>query len=236
MGHGHYDHLMDVPHTARRFAPDAEIIGSRTVGNLLGTWSGLADRVRIVNDSAGDQLTAGPWLRFGSRTRVMALRSSHAPHFEGYTLYSGTQDTPTVQEPAWATDWLGGETLAFLIDFMSPDDPDSVVFRIYYQDAVPAAPAGFAPEALVADRPIDVAILLPSTFDQVDWHPEAFVENLDPRWVLIGHWEDFFAPVDMPTRSMRLADLGHFESRLERTFTGAWWRPDLGTEFRFPAG
>ena len=81
---------------------------------------------------------------------------------------------------------------------------------------------------------MDVAILVPSTFDQVQWNPEAFLENLRPRRVLLGHWEDFFTPVDAPTRSMRLADLGHFEARLERVFDGDWWRPDIGTEFLFP--
>jgi hypothetical protein len=53
--------------------------------------------------------------------------------------------------------------------------------------------------------------------------------------VLLGHWEDFFVPVDEPTRSIRLTDIGHFEGRLDRVFDGEWWRPDLWTEFRFPA-
>ncbi len=234
VGHAHYDHLMDVPHVARRFAPSADIIGSRTVHNLLGSWSGVGDRVRVVNDSAGDARTAGSWLRVGPRTRIMALRSSHAPHFEGYTLYPGSRERSATEEPASATEWVAGETFAYLVDFMSADHPDSVAFRIYYQDAVAPPPFGFAPEAVVADRPVDVAILVPATFDQVDWHPEAFLENLRPRWVVLGHWEDFFVPLEAPTRSLRLADLGHFEARLARVFAGEWWRPDLGTEFRFP--
>lgn len=234
VGHAHYDHLMDVPQVARRFAPDADIVANRTAKNLLGTWSGVAGRVRVVNDSAGDAGTPGPWLEVGAHVRVMALRSEHAPHFEGHTLYAGTRDTPASAEPSWAGEWVAGETFAYLVDFMAESRPDSVVFRVYYQDAVAPPPAGFAPDEVVARRRVDVAILVPSTFDQVDWHPEAFVENLRPRWVLLGHWEDFFTPVDEPTHSIRLADLGHFEARLGRVFAGRWWRPDLGTEFRFP--
>jgi len=233
VGHAHYDHLMDVPRVAVRHTPRARIVGSRTVANTLGTWSGLADRIDVVDDSAGDQHTPGRWLRYGNGVRVMALRSRHAPHFEGYTLYSGTQDTPRDTRPEWANEWLDGQTYAYLIDFM--ESSDSVAFRIYYQDAVAAAPAGFAPDPLIAERRVDVAILVPSTFDQVEWNPEAYVENLDPRWILLGHWEDFFTPPDAPTRSLRLADLGHFEGRLDRVFGGEWWRPDLWTEFRFPA-
>jgi hypothetical protein len=236
VGHAHYDHLMDVPQVARRFAPNAWIVANRTTRNILGTWAGVSDRVRVVNDSAGDQRTVGTWFRYGTRTRIMALRSQHAPHFDGYTLYRGTRDTPMTEEPTWATEWVAGETFAYLIDFMSAQDPDSVAYRIYFQDAVAAPPIGFAPDAAIAERPVDVAILVPATFDQVDWHPEALIENLRPRWVLLGHWEDFFVPMDAPTKSIFLTDVRHFERRLERVFDGEWWRPEKGTEFRFPAG
>jgi hypothetical protein len=249
---------MDVPRVAARHASRARVVGSRTVANTLGSWSGLAGRVDVVDDSAGDQRVPGRWLRYGRGVRVMALRSRHAPHFDGYTLYSGTRDTPRTTPPESATEWLDGQTFAYLIDFMdapaaatsaadsvtsvgdsgqggeSAQAADSVAFRVYYQDAVAAPPAGFAPEPLIAERRVDVAIVVPATFDQVDWHPEALVENLNPRWMLLGHWEDFFVPVDAPTRSLRLADLGHFEARLARVFGGEFWRPDLWTELRFP--
>ena len=233
VGHAHYDHLMDVPRVAARHAPNARIVGSRTVANTLGSWSGLMNRIDVVNDSAGDQRTPGRWLHYGRHVRVMALRSRHAPHFAGYTLYDGTQDTPRKAEPELATDWLEGETFAFLIDFMA--SPDSVAFRIYYQDAVAPPPAGLAPEHLIAEHRVDVAVFVPATFDQVDWHPEALVENLQPRRVLLGHWEDFFVPAAESPRSLRLTDIGHFEARLQRVFDGEWWRPAPATEFRFPA-
>lgn len=231
VGHAHYDHLMDVPRVATTHAPTAAIVGSRTVANTLGTWSGVGNRVDLVNDSAGDQETVGKWHPYGERVRIMALRSHHAPHFDGYTLFQGSRDVALSQAPRYAADWLDGETFAFLIDFLS--GPDSVAFRVYYQDAVVAAPFGFAPDELIAEHPVDVAILVPATFDQVDWHPEAFIENLQPKRVLLGHWEDFFVPVDSPTLAIMLTDLGHFEDRLERVFAGEWWRPELWTEFRF---
>jgi hypothetical protein len=232
VGHAHYDHLMDVPRVARMHAPEARIVGNRTVANTLGTWSGVADRVDEVNDSVGDARTVGRWLRYGPRVRVMALRSKHAPHFEGLTLYQGTRDRPMTEMPRNAAEWLDGETVAFLVDFL--DDEGAVAFRVYYQDAVVAAPYGQAPDALIAERPVDVAILVPATFDQVDWHPEALVESLKPRYVILGHWEDFFVPVDPPGRSIRFTDLGHFQRRLDAVHDGPWWLPDLWTEFRLP--
>ena len=231
-GHAHYDHLMDVPRVAQAHAPDARILGSRTVANTLGTWSGVQDRLDVVDPAGlGDVETVGAWLRYGD-VRIMPLRSKHAPHFDGYTLYQGTTEEPLEEAPRYADEWLDGNTLAFLIDFL--DTSGAVAFRVYYQDAVVAPPFGFAPASLMAERPVDVAIFVPATFDQVDWHPEAFVENLRPHRVLLGHWEDFFKPVDEPTRSVFVSDIGHFEDRLGRVFDGEWWRPEIGTVFRFP--
>lgn len=231
VGHAHYDHLMDVPRVAQRFATEARIVGSTTVRNTLGSWSGLFDRVDLVERYAGDAETVGGWMPYGPRVRVMPLRSHHAPHFDGMTLYRGTVDTPLTEEPRRADDWLDGHTFAFLIDFLDRDG--EVVFRVYYQDAVTEAPSGYAPRALMDERPVDVAIFVPATFDQVEWHPEAFIENLRPRWVLLGHWEDFFSPYDAADRSIMLSDIEHFEKRLGRVFDGEWWRPAIGAEFSF---
>lgn len=231
-GHAHYDHLMDVPRVALRHAPRARILGNRTVAHTLGEWSGVDDRIDVVDpETVGDHETVGAWLRYGD-VRVMPLRSHHAPHFDGYTLYQGALDRPLDDEPRYAREWLDGNTLAFLVDFL--DDDGRVAFRVYYQDAVVAPPLGFAPASLIDERPVDVAVFVPATFDQVDWHPEAFVANLRPAWVLLGHWEDFFVPVEEPTHSIFLSDIGHFEDRLDRVFEGDYWRPEIGTEFRFP--
>lgn len=234
VGHAHYDHLMDVPRVASRHAPRARILGSRTVRNMLGTWSGVMDRVDVVTDSAGDAGTPGRWMRYGPRIRVMPLRSLHGPHFDGLTLYVGTTDEPRVSPPRTATEWVDGETFAFLVDFL--DDGGDVAFRIYYQDAVAPAPLGFAPPIVLEEHPVDVAILVPATFEEVPWHPEAIVQNLRPRSILLGHWEDFFQPYDRPTAPVPLTDLAEFERRLSRVYDGPVWRPDRFAEFRFVPG
>lgn len=232
VGHAHYDHLMDVPRVATEHAPRARIVGSRTVANTLGSWSAVGDRVDVIEEEAGDLDAVGRWLEYGDGVRVMPLRSRHAPHFDGYTLYEGERTRPLRERPHRAEDWVDGETYAFLIDFLSAEG--EVAFRVYYQDAVVAPPYGLAPASLSSGHPADVAILVPATFDQVDWHPEALIENLRPRHVLLAHWEDFFVPVDTPTRSLRFTDLEHFEERLEAVFEGPWWRPDRWTEFHVP--
>ncbi|MDX1494247.1 MAG: hypothetical protein R3253_09320, partial [Longimicrobiales bacterium] len=133
-GHAHYDHLMDVPRVALRHAPEARILGSATVAHTLGAWAGVSHRMDVVHDDeVADVETPGRWRRYGD-VRILPLRSHHAPHFDGYTLYQGTRDRPLEEEPTLATEWLDGHTLAFLIDFL--DEEDAVAFRVYYQDAV----------------------------------------------------------------------------------------------------
>ena len=144
-------------------------------------------------------------------------------------------DIPRTSPPRSAGEWLDGETVAFLIDFL--DGQGAVEHRIYYQDAVVAAPWGFAPDDLIAEHPVDLAILVPATFDQVDWHPEAFVENLRPRrstsWAL---GEFLRADLTNGPKPSCSPTSSHFERRLTRVFDGEWWRPEIGTVFRFPSG
>jgi len=83
---------------------------------------------------------------------------------------------------------------------------------------------------------VDVAILVPATYDEVDWHPEALVGNLRPRLVLLGHWENFFVPIEEPSRTLGLEDISYFETRLARVFDGEFFRPEVGTRFLFGPG
>jgi hypothetical protein len=94
VGHAHYDHLMDVPQVARRHAPQARILGSRTVLNTLGTWSGVAGRVDVVEDHAGGQFDLGRWMPLGQGLRVLPLRSLHARRSPGGRR-NGLTDRPT---------------------------------------------------------------------------------------------------------------------------------------------
>ena len=95
VGHAHYDHLMDVPRVARSHAPNARIVGNATVKNTLGTWSGVGDRVDVVNDIAGDQHTSGEWLRLSGDPPDMWREG-----IAGYSItpgFMGTVGTRLVQ-------------------------------------------------------------------------------------------------------------------------------------------
>jgi L-ascorbate metabolism protein UlaG (beta-lactamase superfamily) len=237
-GHGHYDHLMDVPRVMEKHAPRAVLLANRTSAHQLAPWS-LAGRIVVVSDSTGDRGSAGRWIVHGD-VRVMPFRSKHAPHLDGYTLYEGVREHDLREAPATALDWLDGESVSYLIDFL---DGDSVAFRIYYQDAVAPEPYGLVTDTLLrgaspSARSVDLAFLVPSTFAEVPWHPEAVIENLRPRHVMLGHWEDMFRPPLADPEPLFLNDFRHFIGRLRRVLRAVdgpraeWHMPVAGTRFR----
>ena len=167
-GHGHYDHLVDVPFVITRHAPGARFLLNRTSAHQIAAW-GLEDRLVVVDDSAGDARTAGRWIQVGDGLRVMPLHSAHAPQFAGNLLFHGRGDRDMARRSRTAAEWLDGESFAYLVDFL---EGGRVVFRLYYQDAVAEAPAGFVADSLLWPegpdrRRVDVAILVPSTYAEV---------------------------------------------------------------------
>ena len=248
VGHAHYDHLLDVPWILANRAPRARVLASRTAvlqGRTVGRELGV-DPERFVEVSPGsvaDPVSPGRWFTTGDGAfRVLAIRSDHAPHLDGLQLYRGNREVAPDRLDS-ADDWVEGETLAWLIDVLAADG--SIALRIYYQDAVSREPRGAIPPPEVRgdDRGIDVAILVPATFVEARWYPEWILENVEPEFVLLGHWEDFFQPVTRPTEPVALTPLPDFITRLRRA-TGCddacWALPEPGATFRFggagPAG
>ncbi len=226
VGHGHYDHLLDVPYIARVRAPSARVYGSlSTIHTLTGDPELDPGRLVSVEDQAGDAGAAGEWIEVeGGSIRFMALRSEHAPHYMELNLFAGHHVEPLEGLPDRASGWLEGQTLAFLIDLLGPDGEP--VYRIHYQDAAAEPPAGFPPR-LPDRKGVDLMIVCVPGAEQVNGYPEAIVGHLAPRRVILGHWEDFFRP---RTEGLRLSpgtDIDAFIRRVEGALPegGEWIMP-----------
>ena len=82
-----------------------------------------------------------------------------------------------------------------------------------------------------------MAIVVPSTYAEVAWHPEALIDNLRPRHVLLGHWEDMFRSPFLEPEPLFLNDFHHFLGRLERALAAVgdepagWHMPIAGVRF-----
>lgn len=238
VGHAHYDHLLDVPWTARRAAPDAWILTNQTAANILAGDPELDPaRVHVMNERAGDRDSPGHWVTLpGDRVRVMPLLTEHAPHFQGVELFGGTVDRPMDILPTAARDWVGGQGIAYLIDFL--DRPGgTVAYRVYYTDITASAPWGYPPPLPPNDEHrVDLAVIIPSSFHETEWFPEGVTQALDPRHVALGHWENFFVPWSRDPDPLVFMDLEVFVTRLERALSpgSVWTLPRPGDTLKIP--
>lgn len=236
VGHGHYDHLMDVPHVLTRM-PNAIVYANRTVQHQLAGFA--PDRDEACDDEAADDLPSiardrvvaldapganvvdtrmcdglaacgpaggqsGGWVEVpGADVRIRALCSTHPDQFLGVHFGEGCAEEDLCEPPGRAGDWLEGNTLAFLIDFLDHDSRQPR-FRVYYQDAPADAPIGFAHDELLAEKRVDVAVLNVGNYEEVTDHPNAIIGNLSPRYALGGHWENFFQTQALPVEPIPL--------------------------------
>jgi len=244
VGHGHYDHLMDVPYIARKRATAARIYGGPSVRHILMGDSSLRANggqrvVAIGQEEAGTRNRQGVWFyTTDSAYRFMALVASHAPNLrawrKSYTFSAGSVDADLDSLPHTAGEWKLGEPYAFVIDVLSPSTRASV-FRIYFQDAPSEPPLGFPPDDLLREHRIDLAVLCAATSSNVSATPDSLLSVLKPAQVIVGHWEDFFRSQSLPIQLSPATDLDSFLASLRRSLpAGAGWvMPLPQAMFRF---
>ncbi len=210
VGHGHYDHLMDLPYLAP-YLPNATVYGSRSVVNTLnavpafGGVLSAASRLVSVDSLAGmsaDQ--PGASIVVSATVRMRAIAWEHAPNFGNHVIARGNVAAPRSSLPRGLFGWKLGRVYAYAIDLL---DPDGVVgSRIVVHDA------GASPEvvrravAVIGTMPparSTVVILTAANFDQAPSYPDVLLASLAPQHVLLGHWEDFFRSPEKPERVVR---------------------------------
>jgi hypothetical protein len=235
VGHAHYDHLMDVPYVwadtsdamiygnvstkniLAGYAPGAAVPAGVPVippTNVRAVNSSddnvvdyrmCLDREGLSEDDATREAVAGSWVSVpGARVRFRALCSEHPPQIARVVhLWAGGVLRPRFRPPDNAKNYVEGETHAFLIDFMNEEStaPD---FRIYYQDAPTNVPIGEVHPSLLEEKRVDLALLCAGNFFDVDV-PTHVVTNTNPRYVILGHWENFFRAQDEKLKGLPLA-------------------------------
>jgi len=207
-GHAHYDHLFDVEAALEDLPADARVYGGTTVTALV------PKRSVDITAKAGTQKARGEWTQVGN-VRFLPIFSEHAAHVFGIKAMNGHYDTARPR-PAYGRQWKEGETLAYVIELLN--DENDVDLRIYYDDSAHDAPYGYPDEGFVGK--IDIAILCVASHQQVNDYPAKLLTYLQPKHVLLGHWEDFFLPYERPERTVRLTDVRKF---IEKLPAGTQW-------------
>jgi len=266
VGHAHYDHLMDVPYVVKKIkaenGSEPRIYGSKTMRNILlnpkrqqremdaGREDALdATSIVPLNEKAAESKAPGAWVCFDESGetecetkdtiyRFMAIKSEHAPHVAGLKFYKGRVESPEGKPATVAGDWKEGQTLAYVMDFLGPDG--TIDMRIHFQDATSNPPAGFLPELEEEDRTerVDIAILCVAGFGEVENYPEGIVKNLNPRHVILSHWENFFNPLPLAWSDLEVirgTDADAFIRRLKSALPAHtdWTFPSPGTVISF---
>lgn len=224
IGHGHADHAMDTPYIATttnpRYTARPNVYASATVKNLIQS---IVPANRIV-DVQKTLDRADPRARFekiGDRMRLWPIRSQHSDQtrltpkilFFGLGLnlplhmWRGEVDAPMSRLPETASEWAEGEVYAYVLDFMDASGTN-VEFRVYYQDSGTDKPIGYPPDG----TKIDVVLLcVGGDFERLDDHPGGIINATRPRFVVLGHWEDFFKPQTDICRIDKVLAIPHFK-------------------------
>lgn len=257
VGHGHFDHAMDIPATVRSIqatgvAPPG-VFGSEVVRQMLEepldqvTTVTALPAIRTPPPAAPPPVPVIPWTPVnGGTIRFIPLLSSHPSNIEiagvGFTV---SQTNPMFDRrtiPKRARDWAQGDVYAWIIDFMVGGAVD---FRIYYQDAAHAPEIWHDPMTLSAyglpansDAAVDVAIVCVAGSNYVDGYIQAVQDVISPTQYLLGHWEDFLSPhTDDPTklRAIVVTDPLEFIADLRMLVpTVNWVLPAPMTELTYP--
>ncbi len=217
IGHSHYDHLMDTPYIANTYATGAKVYGSRTAASLIAPAIPDGRLVDVGPTAAAGKsidIDAGPGAT--PRMRLWPIRSEHSDQFRvkvpltgvniPFHVWRGEVSEPLSALPTHSSGWAEGEVYAYLLDFL--DDQGRVAFRIYYQDSGTDAPVGFpwGGKEPPDGKRVDVSLIcLGGDFEHLHDHPEGIITATRPRFLVLGHWENFFVPQNEICRASKVA-------------------------------
>jgi L-ascorbate metabolism protein UlaG (beta-lactamase superfamily) len=213
MGHAHYDHILDLPYFIPKLKSETKIVGSKNAVALANT---LLPRQEVIDISVlkSSIETHGTWVYAADSTmRIMAIKSAHLPHIACKHLYCGSYTTPPKNFPQKGKHFLQDETLAYLIDFLSPSlQPEK---RIYFSSSAVSYPNGFFPAEMLNEKVVDVAILSAALSQKAEDYPTALLQFLKPEKTIICHWENFFRNRDKKLKAVSLTNHQKFQKALD---------------------
>lgn len=226
-GHSHYDHLADLPAVIDHLSDAARVWTNRSGRHMLAWIPDAERRLGVLNDRVGN------WVRPDidgepAPFRFMPIVSEHAPHLYGFHFAQGQVDRDWNElEGRKVRSMLDGQSTNFLVDLL---DDDRVVFRIFLQDSASPREIGHPPGGLIAERPVDLAVLTVPPYWQVENYPEGILESTRAGFALLTHYEDFMRPLEDPLRfvtSLTDARLDRMLERVTTTMTGRLGPPPI---------
>jgi L-ascorbate metabolism protein UlaG (beta-lactamase superfamily) len=176
--HGHYDHLLEIPHVVREHG--SKVIGTETHRHLL-----------VAQDVPGDDVivaSGGEHLDFHGFT-VQVLRSLHS-QFGAYGYFAPGTLTAPPSRPKTISDLVEGGSLAYLITVRG----FSVLFL--------SGTANFVEREIAGLRP-DVLVLGMSGHGNVYDYTARALRATRPKLLIPSHHDDMVTQLDDPALPAR---------------------------------
>jgi L-ascorbate metabolism protein UlaG (beta-lactamase superfamily) len=229
IGHGHYDHVSDLPYVAPRLHPEAVVLASQTVAHTFAPLD-LPVPILPVNDLRGDEANPGTWVAIADgRARVLPLRSGHPNQWLFFHLWTRRLTEDRHRPPRRVGHFQEGETLAFLIDFL--DVEGGIRHRAYIQTSSTGLPAGAVSPEVLDEHPVDVALMAMDVANYAADGKPTVLDQLGAPLVIFCHWEDFFRRKDQPPREIVKVDLHRLREALQDTEEVRYVFPAWGARF-----
>lgn len=213
VGHGHYDHLMDVPEVMKLTPDETKLFASTTSVNQVASQ---VDKERLVsvNDHIDRPYDPNLWFSVADGdVKIYPIRSEHSPHIFNYRVASGEIMEAMTKVPSDALDWKNGVNLNFVVQIKNHQLEKP--YNIFIQSSASDAPIGIPSAELLKDiGQIDLAIICAANFDSVKGYPEVMLGEVKPKHVMVVHWDNFMQPrsLDEPNPLPGM----NFEGLLER--------------------
>jgi len=204
VGHGHYDHVLDLSEVAADLPAGAQVIGNPTVAH---TFAPLQLPLRFV-DAGRDPATEshpGSWHEVvPGLLRVLPIAGGHPDNIPGVHLFRRQLSEDRNTSPARAHHYQEGATYAFLVDWLKDGD---VTCRVYVQTSSRGLPDGAFPPEILRQHPVDVALLAMDCANAEVAGRETIQDRIRPRRIFFCHYGDFFRRKDQPRRETVKVDL-----------------------------
>jgi L-ascorbate metabolism protein UlaG (beta-lactamase superfamily) len=195
VGHTHFDHALDVPAIARRTG--ATVFGSKSAVALCRASAiPEAKVVDVERDSSAQPFTAevGPFkLRFAA--------SAHSRFMLGRVPFPGEiQDCDHV--PLRTEKYRCGAVFR-------------VEIEVFGRTIVHLGSAEIV-ERVTPPKEVDLLLLCVAGWQSSQGFPERVARALDPKAVLLSHWDNFFRPLDQPLAALPAMGVEKLTERLIR--------------------
>ena len=195
IGHGHYDHCLGLPAVAGDVHAGAQVLAGRTVAHTFAP-NRLPIAIQPINEIAATTTHPGRWIDLvPGRLRVLPIASGHPDNIPGVHLFQKRLTEDRATPPHRAHHYQEGDTFAFVVDWLVEGVP---AWRLYIQTSSRGLPDGAVPAAVLAERPVDVALLAMDCARAEASGRTSIQDVLRPRTVFFCHYGDFFRPKDRP--------------------------------------